>query len=152
MGPLADRHPGRRIGPVRRWRPPQDARGRARRYIAAMKVLVALQKFAHVGGTETYVLTVAEQLQRLGHQVAHLRRAASATWPCSPAIAASTWSATARRARASRDDVVLAQDAATAYELADRWPERAAGLRQPQHACSTSSSRRWCRVSSTRSW
>ena len=34
-----------------------------------MKVLVALQKFAHIGGTETYVLTVAEQLQRLGHQV-----------------------------------------------------------------------------------
>jgi hypothetical protein len=35
-----------------------------------MKVLVAMQRFQYVGGTETYVLTVAEQLQRLGHQVA----------------------------------------------------------------------------------
>ena len=34
-----------------------------------MKVLLATHSLAHAGGSETYLLTVALALQRLGHEV-----------------------------------------------------------------------------------
>ena len=34
-----------------------------------MEVVLSAQHFASIGGAETYLLTVAEQLQRLGHGV-----------------------------------------------------------------------------------
>jgi hypothetical protein len=85
-----------------------------------MKVLVALQKFAHVAGTETYALTVADQLQRLGHQVAIYAEE----------IGDMALLARDRAVDVVSDpdelgeprDVLLTQDAAMAYELADRYP------------------------------
>ena len=34
-----------------------------------MKLVLSAQHFAHIGGAETYLLTVAEQLERLGHDL-----------------------------------------------------------------------------------
>jgi hypothetical protein len=34
-----------------------------------VRILIATRGFAHPGGSETYVLTVAEQFERLGHEV-----------------------------------------------------------------------------------
>jgi hypothetical protein len=86
-----------------------------------MKIVLANDAFAGVGGSETYLLTVAEQLQRLGHETTIYARV------CGPMADL----ATARgvpMARESGDlpascDVVLAQDGAMAYELGERWPE-----------------------------
>jgi hypothetical protein len=85
-----------------------------------MKVLVATHSFSHVGGTETYVLTVAEQLQRLGHQVgiyarhhgdmAGLARERAVDVVVDP------------DELGAPADVLLTQDAGMAYELADRYP------------------------------
>lgn len=43
--------------------------GSAAGSIAAVELVLGHQKLAAAGGTETYLLTVAEQLQRLGHEV-----------------------------------------------------------------------------------
>ncbi len=82
---------------------------------------MAIHSFDHVGGTETYVLTVAEQLQRLGHwtriytlrlgdmgRLAHERAVDVVDDPVD--LGASY-------------DVILSQDAGMAYELADRYPD-----------------------------
>ena len=90
-----------------------------------MKVLVALQKFAHIAGTETYALTVTDQLQRLGHQVAIYAEE----------IGDMALLARDRAVDVVSDpdelgeprDVLLTQDAAMAYALADRIP----GSRSP---------------------
>jgi hypothetical protein len=88
-----------------------------------MRVLVAMQRFQYVGGTETYVLTVAEQLQRLGHQVGIY----------AAELGDMALLARDRAVDVTQDpdelvtpDVVLSQDAVLAYELAGRWP----GVRQ----------------------
>lgn len=86
-----------------------------------MQIVLANHAFAAVGGSETYLLTVAEQLQRLGHEVT---------------IYASVFGqmadlATARGIPMAREpselppscDVVLVQDGVMAYELGGRWPE-----------------------------
>jgi hypothetical protein len=86
-----------------------------------MKIVLANNAFAGVGGRETYLLTVGEQLQRLGHEIMIYAMV------CGPMADL----ATARgvpMARESSDlpqscDVVLAQDAAMAYELGERWPK-----------------------------
>jgi hypothetical protein len=75
----------------------------------------------HVGGSESYLITAAEQLQRLGHDVT---------------VYAQEHGPGAARARGRglelRDreeelpdacDVVYAQETVTAYELADRYPQ-----------------------------
>ena len=85
-----------------------------------MRIVVGTHSFDHVGGTETYVLTVAEHLQRLGHEVG---------------IYAQNLGDMMLLARDRGVDVVgdpselgfdpevaLAQDAAMAYDLADRYP------------------------------
>lgn len=84
-----------------------------------MRVVVTVHDFG-VGGTQTYALTVAEQLQRLGHEaVLHGDE-------LGPAVE------TARRrglvvAETEADlpadaDVVLSQDSMMAYRMADRYP------------------------------
>jgi hypothetical protein len=71
------------------------------------------------GGSQTYILTVADQLQRLGHQVTLYAQLDGD--PVDPA------SARGHRVAAvdglpEQCDGVIAQDAAGAYELADRLP------------------------------
>jgi hypothetical protein len=83
-------------------------------------VISHLEFFASFGGTETYILTVAQQLERLGHEVTIYT---SDTGPM-------TEFARRQGVRVSDGpaglpascDAVLAQDASTAWELAGRYP------------------------------
>jgi hypothetical protein len=83
-----------------------------------MRALLSLENFDGTGGTETYALTVAQQLDRLGHEV----------WIYTPNAGLMAEFARGRgvrvvgRAQLPRDcDVVFAQDAATCHELADTY-------------------------------
>jgi hypothetical protein len=85
-----------------------------------MRIVVATHSFHHVGGTETYVLTVAEQLQRLGHEVGvyaqHLGDMVLVARGRGVDVVGDP-------AQLGFDpDVVLSQDAPMAYDLADRYP------------------------------
>ncbi|MGH6825776.1 hypothetical protein [Methyloceanibacter sp.] len=86
-----------------------------------MEIVLANDAFAGVGGSETYLLTVAEHLQRLGHEPTIYARI------CGPmadlAIARGVPVARQSSCLPSSCDVVVAQDGAMAYELGERWPE-----------------------------
>jgi hypothetical protein len=86
-----------------------------------MRVLIALARFM-LGGTETYSVTVAEQLEQLGHSTTLLAAEAS---PAGRALAASRSVALSVGEPAELDafDVALVQDAASAYMLASRRPD-----------------------------
>ena len=85
-----------------------------------MRILLGTTGFAHPGGSETYLLTMAQQLERLGHDVVI----------CAAELGAVAAAAeeTGLRVVGAADEVgaapaaMLAQDAPTAYELAGRWP------------------------------
>ena len=88
-----------------------------------MRIVVSHEWLVLFGGTETYALTITEGLQRLGHEVCIY----------SPRAGAAAEFARERGLRVEtregqlpdRCDAVLAQDAATAYALADRHPDAA---------------------------
>jgi hypothetical protein len=87
-----------------------------------MRALLSLENFDGTGGTETYALTVAQQLDRLGHEA----------WIYTPNAGLMAEFARGRgvrvvgRAQLPRDcDVVFAQDAATCHELADNYRQAA---------------------------
>ena len=86
-----------------------------------MNIVLANDAFAGVGGSETYLLTVAEQLQRLGHGTTIYARV------CGPMADLATERGVPMARQPSElppsCDVVLAQDGAMAYELGERWPE-----------------------------
>ena len=115
-----------------------------------MKVLVALQKFAHIAGTETYALTVADQLQRLGHQVAIYAEQ----------IGDMALLARDRAVDVVSDpdelgeprDVLLTQDAVMAYELADRYPGVPQVFVNHSNTFDPAAAAPGARVSSTPSW
>jgi len=95
-----------------------------------MRIILATLKFGGFGGSETYVLTVAEQFQRLCHDV---------TIYCSQGGPMAEFAgqrglrvAVGTPGLPDTADVVLTQDAAMAYELAHRWP----ATPQAFHACS----------------
>jgi hypothetical protein len=86
-----------------------------------MRVVIGAFEFAHPGGTETYITTVAHELRRLGHE---------------PVITARELGPMAERAErrgivVARDaselpakcDAVFAQDAISAGRLAERYPD-----------------------------
>ncbi len=86
-----------------------------------MRIVVSYQQLVGFGGTESYLLTVAEGLERLGHEVV---------------VHALELGPSAERARErgirieSREahlpaqcDAVLSQDAVTAYALSGRYPD-----------------------------
>ena len=85
-----------------------------------MRVVIALARFM-LGGTETYSVTVAEQLERLGHTVTLMVREAT---PAGRALAASrdVPLVVGEPADLGDVDVALVQDAASGYALADRRP------------------------------
>ena len=85
-----------------------------------MQILITHDGFSGFGGTESYMLTVAEQLQRTGHDVAIF----------APELGAMADFARSRGVRVLEPyelpdgcDLVLAQDTATCLELAPRYPE-----------------------------
>jgi hypothetical protein len=85
-----------------------------------MRTVLATRAFARPGGSETYLLTVAEALERLGHQ---------ATIHChEEGQAAELARSRGTRVETSLDavegcDAALAQDAPASYELAERFPD-----------------------------
>lgn len=85
-----------------------------------MRIFLATHGFTHPGGSETYVLTVAEQLQRLGHDVGIF---ATETGPFSEFVRDR-----GLVVRSSLDaleegwDVGIVQDSILSYRIADRSP------------------------------
>lgn len=87
-----------------------------------MRILITLSQFL-LGGTETYSVTVAEQLERLGHST--LIHAPTATGPGRELVESRGLRIAVGGLPAALDDLggvdaVLAQDSAGAYELAGR--------------------------------
>ena len=85
-----------------------------------MRILIGFYRLDELSGGVTYVLTVAEQLQRLGHEV----------WLHAPGAPGEGAEARRRGLRVAPDlgeipepaDVVYAQDAGSAYAIAEAWP------------------------------
>ncbi len=85
-----------------------------------MEIVLATHAFETVGGSETYLLTVGEELQRLGHAVTiH-----SVTGGEMSELAArrGLTVAVGEEHLPERCDAILVQDSGMAYSLADRWP------------------------------
>ena len=96
----------------------------------SMEIALATNGLIGIGGSETYLLTVAEHLQRLGHEVDRARRRGRRD------VGADGGPRPARRdreARAARDlrRGRWSRTPAMAYALADRWPETPQVFRAP---------------------
>jgi hypothetical protein len=86
-----------------------------------MEIVVATHGFSGFGGTETYALTVAEHLQRLGHEATIV---ATQGGPMSDfALERGVRVVLGEHRLEAAPDVILVQDGALAYRLADRWPD-----------------------------
>ena len=84
-----------------------------------MRLVIGCHSFASLGGTQSYTLTVAEQLQRLGHQVTVL--AGEQGEMAALARERGIRLAATATELPERCDGVLAQEAVTGYELAGRY-------------------------------
>jgi hypothetical protein len=86
-----------------------------------VKIVLATLRFESVGGSETYVLTVAEELQRLGHAVTiHSDTGGEMSdFAARRGLPVSV----GPELLPERCDAILVQDSAMAYPLAERWPE-----------------------------
>jgi hypothetical protein len=86
-----------------------------------VRIVVSHQQLVGFGGTESYVLTVAEGLERLGHDVVvH----ALEVGPCGEFARERGLRVEAREDRLpAQCDAVIAQDALTTYGLARRYPD-----------------------------
>lgn len=86
-----------------------------------MRILVSYLRLKHPGGTEVYALTVAEQLERLGHD------AILVTWLDGPmserARARGLRVITPEAVRPGAAELIVASDAATLLALVERVPE-----------------------------
>jgi hypothetical protein len=88
-----------------------------------VRVLIAYESLVDYAGTETYILTIARQLLALGHEVVVHTRTPG---PMADFMRAEKIEVTDRAdALPNGCDAVLAQDAASAYEMGDRYPEAA---------------------------
>ena len=86
-----------------------------------MRVVLGTSGFAHPGGSESYVLLMAEQLERLGHDVTV--RAVDRGALSEAAEARGVRVGTPGEEPDAAPDAILTQDAPTAYELVELWPE-----------------------------
>jgi hypothetical protein len=86
-----------------------------------MRVLISHEMYEGFGGTETYMLTVAQELQWLGHDtVIHAQRIG----PIAEFARGQGIRVTDTAAQLPRSiDLLLAQDAASAFELSARFPD-----------------------------
>lgn len=82
-----------------------------------VRVLLSFENFAHFGGTETYTLTVARELERLGHEVAIYspNRGAMAEHARAQGVRVVAVTEMPRSA-----DLLICSDAATCHDLAGR--------------------------------
>lgn len=87
-----------------------------------MEIVLSTLELGQTGGAATYLITVSEQLQRLGHGVTVF---AAETGDLAREAEERGLRVTSRESDLPEDcDVVYAQDGATAYLLADRYPGR----------------------------
>jgi hypothetical protein len=86
-----------------------------------VRLVLANKSLAQFGGSETYLITVAEELQRLGHEVtAYAPEAGDAA---DAARDRGVRVASTPAELPAEVDGALAQDGVTAYELAGRYPK-----------------------------
>ncbi|MGI8512157.1 MAG: hypothetical protein ACR2NH_05955 [Solirubrobacteraceae bacterium] len=85
-----------------------------------MELVLGTHHLLAFGGADTYLMTIAEQLTRLGHGVTihALEQGETADVARSRGLVV----ARSRRELPEAADGLIAQDAVTAYELADRYP------------------------------
>ncbi|MDP9376566.1 MAG: hypothetical protein M3P40_03150 [Actinomycetota bacterium] len=87
-----------------------------------MRLILGTHHFSSLGGSETYLLTIAEQLERLGHDVVIF---ASEVGEMADLAAARGIRVTAALAALPEEcDGVLSQDAVSALVLAERYPHQ----------------------------
>ena len=86
-----------------------------------MHVVMATQHLADVGGSETYLYTVAENLVRLGHEVTVHAQLLGAMAEQVRSVGAAVVS---EDELPETCDAVLVQDVGMAYAMAERWPDR----------------------------
>jgi hypothetical protein len=85
-----------------------------------MEIVLATHGFETVGGSETYLLTVGEELQRLGHGVTiHSNTGGEMS---DFAVHRGLNVSVGEERLPERCDAILVQDSGMAYVLADRWP------------------------------
>ena len=84
-----------------------------------MRILFATHQLSWIGGADTYTVTVAEHLQRLGHDVTVF---AAELGEMAEAARASGIVVTPDERALTEPDVIYAQDAYVALLLADRFP------------------------------
>jgi hypothetical protein len=87
-----------------------------------MRILLSVENFNVFGGTESYMLTVAQRLERLGHP--------ATIYTPNPGPAAQFAREQGIRVADAAElpaevDAIFSQDASTAYELAGRYPSAA---------------------------
>lgn len=94
-----------------------------------MNIALATHGFAYPGGSETYVLTVAEQLQRLGHEVVIF---SAETGPMSDFAAERGLMVSSElRVLEGCCDAIIVQDSILSYRLAERYPSTPQLFRAP---------------------
>src|SRR5580693_8979228 len=86
-----------------------------------MRIVLGLHDFSSFAGTETYTLTVADELVRLGHEVVVYPQTAGPIAEIARARAINVVSDP--RLLPPSCDAAIAQDAAGAYLLAERYPD-----------------------------
>ena len=91
-----------------------------------MEIVLGTLEFGAIGGAATYLMTVAGQLQLLGHEVTVF--AGDVGELARVAEERGVRVVSSEDALPADSDVVYAQDAATAYLLADRYPDRPQAL------------------------
>jgi hypothetical protein len=85
-----------------------------------VEIVLATHGLESVGGSETYLLTVGEELQRLGHGVTiHSHTGGEMS---DFAVRRGLTVAVGEERLPESCDAILVQDAGMAYALADRWP------------------------------
>ncbi len=86
-----------------------------------MRIVFATEHLAGLGGSETYLLTVAEQLERMGHEVVvwAIEQGRSSEIARERGLVVAAPDATNLPQEC---DALITQDAPTAYALADRYP------------------------------